>query len=332
MKKLCLMFAVVLTVLLAACGEMSQQDVVDKLTSNLEDAKSYYATGVMEVDNNGQVYQYNVEVAYQKPENYKVTLKNETTNNEQIILKNDEGVFALTPALNKQFKFQSDWPLSSSQVYLYQSLMTDILNDAEVKFESGEENYTFEAKANYHGNRDLVSQKITFDKKSLTPAEVYVVDSEGEPRISMKFSSFNFDEKLADGYFDCQQTMEYSQETMGEGVINVLDDELYPAYLPEGTTLVNKQAIDIEEGQRIIMTFSGDQDFTMIQEPVTYNDSVGVESVAGQPVMINGTIGALSENSITWVEGGVECFLVSETLDTEQLVSVAASVSNLAEK
>ena len=96
-------------------------DVVDKLTSNLEDAKSYYATGVMEVDNNGQVYQYNVEVAYQKPENYKVTLKNETTNNEQIILKNDEGVFVLTPALNKQFKFQSDWPLSSSQVYLYQS-------------------------------------------------------------------------------------------------------------------------------------------------------------------------------------------------------------------
>ena len=165
MKKLCLMFAVVLTVLLAACGEMSQQDVVDKLTSNLEDAKSYYATGVMEVDNNGQVYQYNVEVAYQKPKNYKVTIKNETTNNDQNILKNDEGVFVLTPALNKQFKFQSDWPLSSSQVYLYQSLMTDILNDAEVKFESGEENYTFEAKANYHGNRDLVSQKITFDKK-----------------------------------------------------------------------------------------------------------------------------------------------------------------------
>ena len=31
MKKLCLMFAVVLTVLLAACGEMSQQDVVENI-------------------------------------------------------------------------------------------------------------------------------------------------------------------------------------------------------------------------------------------------------------------------------------------------------------
>ena len=97
MKKLCLMFAVVLTVLLAACGEMSQQDVVEKLTTNLNDAKSYYATGVMEVDNNGQVYQYNVEVAYQQQDNYKVTLKNETTNNEQIILKN-AGVNTNTPS------------------------------------------------------------------------------------------------------------------------------------------------------------------------------------------------------------------------------------------
>ncbi|MDE5978096.1 MAG: outer membrane lipoprotein carrier protein LolA [Turicibacter sp.] len=332
MKKLCLVFTVMLTVLLAACGEMSQQDVVDKLTSNLENAQSYYATGVMEVDNNGQVYQYNVEMAYQQPNNYKVTLKNETTNNEQIILKNDEGVFVLTPALNKQFKFQSDWPLSSSQVYLYQSLLTDILNDAEAVFEVGEDTYTFKTAANYHGNRDLVSQTITFDKKELTPVEVYVVDSEGEPRISMKFSSFSFDEKLTDGYFDSQETMDYSQETMGEGVFSLLEDELYPAYLPEGTTLVNKQAIEMEEGERLIMTFSGDQDFTMIQEPVSSNDTVTVESVSGQPVMINGTIGALSDNSITWVEGGVECFLVSETLETEELVSVAASVSNLAEK
>lgn len=332
MKKLCLMFTVVLTVLLTACGEMSQQDVVDKLTSNVEDAKSYYATGVMEVDNNGQVYQYNVEVAYQKDNKYKVTLKNETTNNEQIILKNDEGVFVLTPALNKQFKFQSDWPLSSSQVYLYQSLITDILNDAEAKFEATEDAYTFETKANYHGNRDLVSQKITFDKKELTPTEVYVLDSKDEPRISMKFSSFDFDKKFKDGYFDCQKTMEYSQETMGEGALANLESELYPAYLPEGTTLVNKQAIDIQDGERVIMTFSGDQEFTMIQEPAAYNESTGVEPVSGQPVMINGTIGALSDNSITWVEGGVECFLVSETLETEELVSVAASVSNLAEK
>lgn len=332
MKKLCLVFSVMLTVLLAGCGEMSQQDVVDKLTSNLDDAKSYYATGVMEVDNNGQMYQYNVEVAYQQPNYYKVTLKNETTNNEQIILKNDDGVYVLTPALNKQFKFQSDWPLSSSQVYLYQSLLSDILNDTETSFLSEDDCYTFETVANYHGNRDLTTQKVVFDKKSLTPTEVYVMDAEGTPRVSMKFTSFKFNEDLADGYFDCQQTMEYSQETMGEGVINTLTGELYPSYLPEGTTLSNKQSIETEMGERIIMTFDGDKDFTMIQEPASYSETGNLETVAGEPVLINGTIGALSDNSITWVDRGVEFFLVSETLEEDELVSVASSMTSYFEK
>ncbi len=197
MKKLCLMFAVILTVLLTACGEMSQQDVVDKLKSNLKDNKSYYATGIMEVNNSGYVYQYGVEVIYQKDNKYKVILNNVTTNNEQIILKNDEGVSILTPALNKEFKFQSDWPLSSSQVYLYQSLITDILNDTEAVFEATDDVYIFETKANYPRNRDLVYQRITFDKKELTPIEVYVVDSKGELGISMKFLSFGYDSKLS---------------------------------------------------------------------------------------------------------------------------------------
>ncbi len=197
MKKLCLMFAVILTVLLTACGEMSQQDVVDKLKSNLKDNKSYYATGIMEVNNSGYVYQYGVEVIYQKDNKYKVILNNVTTNNEQIILKNDEGVSILTPALNKEFKLQSDWPLSSSQVYLYQSLITDILNDTEAVFEATDDVYIFETKANYPRNRDLVYQRITFDKKELTPIEVYVVDSKGELGISMKFLSFGYDSKLS---------------------------------------------------------------------------------------------------------------------------------------
>ena len=47
----------------------------------------------------------------------------------QIILRNEEGVFVLTPALNKSFRFQSDWPQNSSQAYLYESLVRDILQD-----------------------------------------------------------------------------------------------------------------------------------------------------------------------------------------------------------
>ena len=38
--------------------------------------------------------------------------------NEQIVVKNTSGVYVLTPSLNKEFRFDSDWPLNSSHAYI----------------------------------------------------------------------------------------------------------------------------------------------------------------------------------------------------------------------
>ncbi len=65
----------------------------------------------------------------------------------QIILRNEEGVFVLTPALNKSFRFQSDWPQNSSQAYLYESLVRDILQDKKnLTFEKTDKYYIFKTK------------------------------------------------------------------------------------------------------------------------------------------------------------------------------------------
>lgn len=66
---------------------------------------------------------------------YKVVLVNQTNNHEQVILKNKEGLYVVTPSLNKSFKFDSVWPENSSQAYLLQNLVTDIKNDNEKTFE-----------------------------------------------------------------------------------------------------------------------------------------------------------------------------------------------------
>lgn len=50
-------------------------------------------------------------------------------NHEQIILRNKDGVYVVTPSLNKSFKFQSEWPYNNSQVYLLQSIVDDIKDD-----------------------------------------------------------------------------------------------------------------------------------------------------------------------------------------------------------
>jgi len=156
---------------LSGCRDMSEADVVGRLSSNLEESTSYLASGIMEVESEGQVHTYFVEIGFAQPHYYRVTMRNEATGNEQVILKNDEGVFVLTPALNKQFKFQSEWPLTSSQVYLYQSLLTDILNAETTVFEVCEdtEAYVFKIGADYHANGELIEQVMRFERKNLTP-------------------------------------------------------------------------------------------------------------------------------------------------------------------
>ena len=321
---------------LTSCRDMSEGDVVNKLASNLDEADTYLATGFMEVESEGQVYEYFVEVAFRQPHYYRVTMRNETTGNEQIILKNDEGVFVLTPALNKQFKFQSEWPLTSSQVYLYQSLLNDILNTETPVFTVGEEVYQFEIDAANHTNGNFASQTIHFCKSNLTPCLVEVHDTDGNVQMSMRFDSFEFNEDMTDDTFNAEAIMEVAQDVMGEGTVvsvaNVEEAQLYPTYIPAGAALVEKTTVATETGERVIMTFGGDVTFTIIQESARLREVGSTESALGEPVLVNGTIGAVSENTLAWTRSGVEFFLVSQDLSVESLIAVATSIGETYDK
>ena len=321
---------------LSGCREMSEADVISRLSSNLDEATSYLATGMMEVESEGQIHTYFVEVGFAYPEYFRVTMRNEATGNEQVILKNDEGVFVLTPALNKQFKFQSEWPLTSSQVYLYQSLLMDILNAEATVFEVLDDVYVFTIDAAYHANGELVKQVMKFERKNLTPTLIEVRDAGGVPRLTMQFDSFEWNCDMCEDFFVAESIMELAQEVMGDGVAvsvaNVEEELLYPTYVPEGSDLIDKTTISINHGERVIMTFAGDHEFTIIQESARVREMFAPEVITGEPVMVNGTIAAISDNTLTWQRNGVEFFLVSNTLDRDQLVTVASSITAAYEK
>jgi len=323
---------------LVGCRDMSETDVIGRLSSNLDESTSYLATGVMEVESEGQIHTYFVEVVFAQPAYYRVTMRNEATGNEQVILKNDDGVLVLTPSLNKQFKFQSEWPHTSSQVYLYQSLLTDILSAETTGFEVCEDtdSYRFTIGADYHANGELTQQVIQFDRKNLTPSHIEVRDVEGTPRLTMQFDTFEWNHEIGDDYFVADAIMELAQDVMGEGVIvsvtNVEDALLYPTYLPDGSDFVDKTTIATTNGERVIMTFAGDHEFTIIQESARVRQTMAPEIMQGEPVMVNGTVAAITDNTLSWQRNGVEFFLVSNTLDRDELITVASSITAQYEK
>ena len=91
-----------------------------------------------------------------------------------------------------------------------------------------------------------------------------------------------------------------SEET--EETISQIDDTIYPMYLPSGTYLSSEEEVSKEDGERVILTFSGETPFIMVQETVNLDKEV--MSVNGDPEFITDTVGAISDNSIEFISNG----------------------------
>ena len=103
MKKFLLpILAIICVVCLTGCGKETSKSVTDKLSKKMDKTSGYKLEAEMELINNEDSYKYDVSVSYKKKDNYRVSLRNKTNNHEQIILKNDDGVYVKTQESTKQ--------------------------------------------------------------------------------------------------------------------------------------------------------------------------------------------------------------------------------------
>lgn len=324
MKKICLILCACL--LLVGCGTYSTKDAVKDLEKMINNLKGYNLTGTLEITNNDDVYKYDVEASYTKEDNFRVSLKNKTNNHEQIILKNNDGVYVLTPSLNKSFKFQSDWPYNNSQTYLLQTLLSDIQNDDKKEFKTTANNYIFTTTVNYPNNNDLVKQNIYFDKK-LNPKKVEVMNKEGDILIKMNFNKVDLKAEFKDNYFNLEQNMKTAKTESTTKTVSKIEGDTYPMYIPENTKLADKEVVEVDDSQRVIMTFEGENPFMFVQQTANVEDELAIVSVYGEPFQLATSVAAVSDNMISWVSNGIEYYVVADNMSKDELMNVANSVS-----
>jgi outer membrane lipoprotein-sorting protein len=329
-KKLLLILLGLMVVVLTACGTKSQSDVTKALDKKLSDLSSYKVNAKMTLKMGTDKQVYNVEIWHKDPTYYRVNLKNPKKDQSQMILRNDEGVYVLTPALNKSFKFQSDWPKNSSQAYLYESLIKDILEDKSAKFSTTKDFYIFETKTRYQNNKMLPFQEIKLNKKDLSPAMVKVMDPDRNALVTVEFTKVKFNANLDKEDFDMKKNMTRAQLGL-PAMAKVTDSEFtvkYPTAKISGTKLIEENNVEMEEGKRVVLTYEGKKSFTLVQEKVVAKTAAtnSATYVEGQPVDLGFTIGAISANSITWSQDGVDYMIASKNLTKDELITVAQSV------
>lgn len=334
-KKLLLLMSGLMVIVLTACGTKSQGDVVKDLNNKLDDLTSYKADAKMTLKMGSDTQVYNVEIWHKDPLFYRVNLKNAAKDQSQMILRNDEGVFVLTPALKKSFKFQSDWPQNSSQAYLYESLIKDIVADKDAKFSSTKDYYVFETKTRYQNNSMLPYQEIKLNKRDLSPAVVKVMDTDHNALVTVEFTKVDFNAKFNKDDFDMQKNMtraELGMPAMAKGGDQAFTVK-YPTYELKGTKMISDKEMKIEDGTRAVLTYDGKKSYTLIEEKTAAKTaSIVPTNVAGDLVNLGPTIAAVTDHSITWSQNGVDYMIASKNLTRDEMIRVAQSVQGEAVK
>lgn len=301
---------------------MDSSSSIKKYKKLLNDNSMYKLTGEMDIVSNEELYHYNVTVDYMEGEYYKASLINKDNRHEQIILKNENGVFVVTPSLNKSFKFQSEWPYNSSQAYILSSLLKDLENDSNVKFEEKEDKYILGSTVNYPNNTSLISQKITFDK-DMKPELVEVFNKEGIVNIKFKISKIDFKPEFKEDNFEVENTA--SDNTIDN--VGKIDEVVYPMYLPTGTKFKSEETVKTDDTERVILTFTGEKSFILIEEASKVPKEFEVTSKDGELVFYETVMGSLSGSSLNWTMNGKDYYIIGENLSNEELLKVASSTS-----
>ena len=344
MKKRIIFFILMFAVLIfTGCSKNTQNKILKKVNDNIQKHDKYEVKANLEIISNDESYNYSVLLDNYKDKYYKVSLINKANSKEQVILKNDEAVYVITPSLNKSFKFQSSWPNNGSQIYLLESIYNDLKTDEKRSFEITKNGYVFISEVEYPSNKSLKKQKVTIDNDYYIK-KVEILNKKDIPMMTIVFDrpkskNLKEDDFSLDNFIEEEKEDEESdeekegkkskeeQESEETETTGDLDDILYPLYLPSNTKLSHKQTVNTENGQRAILTFAGDKSFILVEENSTKEKEFTVIPTSGEPCIFMDAIGSISDNSVTWTSNNVDYYLTSTVMSQNELMEVAQSIN-----
>jgi Outer membrane lipoprotein-sorting protein len=329
MKKngvLLLLAIALITALLSGCGAKTEKEVAKDLSNKVEKLNSYRTDATMTFQHNGKTQTYQANITFKKPYYYRVALTDSKKQNKQMILRNADGVFVLTPELNKSYQFESQWPNNRSQAYLYHSLNKDIQNDPDPGFSAKDNRYVFDTKTSYNTTQ-LANQSITLNK-DLTPNQVQVKDKDQNVIVTVKFSHFQVNPTLDNKSFDVKQNMTSARinGTVAASADNTSFTVNYPTAKIAGTKLATVKPDVTNTGEKYVLKYSGEKPFTLIETKSVPSLSIVPTLATGDPANLGFAIGSEGDRTLSWSGGGTDYYLASDKLTQDEMVTVAQSV------
>ena len=322
-KKILYMLCIALVLLTTVSCKSGTKKVEDfpEYVNNLE---SYKVTGKLYSMFPTGTKESLITVYYQKPDNYRVEIDKSNNGDKQIILKNSDGLYVLIPSVNKSYQLKSGWPVNSSYSYLLQSLVKDYVNDDTRVVKEEEDHTIVELKIKLFENALAASEKVTFDNETGLPTEVQVFDDSNNLLTRFVYLSIEENPNLDKELFSKNETQTSSFETFGSLEYN--RETTYPTYYPLNTSLKDEKRVGNSNALTVIMTYSGDYNYTIIEDYVYQSEKEVVDYVDGYIYVMGDSVGIINNNVLTFFAEGISYTLASNEVSVLELVKIGNSL------
>ncbi len=309
--------------LVTGCGTPSKTNMVSKLQSQAEklDATNYRSTATMTVqmDNGSQTYY--VETNYESPSVYKISLGDSSKNINQVIVRNTNGMFIVSPSLQKVFRFNGNWAQNQGHIYLYDQLLQQIAQAKDVKMASKNGIYTFTMPMTTQN--DVISkQEVEINGNTLSPQKVVLYDQTGHAVVTLNFTSFQTGVKFTNTEFD-----PHAIAGADKGAQTTLAMDQPFGYITPNNTLGDSLAmLQPQSSDNTVMKYIGQYGFTLEEWRPVAGDAGFLDAqlvdLYGVPALYSG---GGNSHQLTWLNNDIEFALTSSALSQSQMQEVALS-------
>jgi outer membrane lipoprotein-sorting protein len=331
-KKIIAGILVLAIVVLAGFKIFYKGDNVNKKLETLkENLTSYHTEATMEVSSNDEKRTFYVTVDYKKDNEdnlFRISLLDKNINQEQIMLRNKDGVYVLTPKLNQVYQFKGDYPLNSSKPYLYHSLISSF-KEKETDVEKLQDGYLISYECDYENSPTWKKQDVKLSQ-DLKPVWVNIYDDNNNVLVEVNFSKVDLTSTYSDDFFDVSKNMETSRKEIISS-----SEEIELPYLPEvsvSSTLKEQTEATINGETVYILTYQGTKEFTLTQRLLEDSNEMITTSVSGEIVELPQGLGYLNNKSLLFIHNGVEYRIYSDTLSVNEMIEVLDSMDVVIEK
>ncbi len=327
-KKIIIGVVVLGVVLLASFKLFSsfqtQDNKINEIKNNLT---SYHMEATMEVNDNDENKKYFITVDYLKKDEkdtFRISLLDTDINQEQIFLKNSDGVYVLTPLLNQVYKFDSTYPLNSQKPYLYHSMLQAL--DGEHQLKNLSDGYLLSYSPKYEHQKNWVKQDIKLSNE-FKPMWVNIYNDKSSLVVSVLFSKVEFNSTYEDDFFDVEKNMTKAQENMSDSSSKEDDLPLIPSSIIEEATLKEQTEVTTSNNEKMfILTYEGNKNYRVIQKLIEPSTDLQIITPSGEYVETLFGISYYNNNYLTYITGNVNCEIYSLDLHVSEMVDVASSM------